>query len=55
VKVLQRWQWRSAASAMLQRVGQALGARPVVLQQVVGHALRRLGTDARQAAQCLDQ
>src|ERR1043166_4486602 len=38
-----------------QRLGQRAGAGAVVLQQVVGHALRRARTDARQHAQRLDQ
>ncbi len=38
-----------------ERAAQSLRARPVALQQVVGHALRRLGSHAGQAAQRGDQ
>jgi hypothetical protein len=40
---------------MTQRVGEPQRALLVALQQVVGHALRRLRPDAGQAAQGLDQ
>ena len=39
----------------MQRRRKAIGAATVALQQMVGHALRRLGADARQATQRLDQ
>jgi hypothetical protein len=40
---------------LLQRFGDPPGAVAVVLEQVPGHALRRLDADAREAAQRLDQ
>jgi hypothetical protein len=42
-------------SRRLQRGGQLQGPVAVVLQQVEGHALRRLHADAGQAPQRLDQ
>jgi len=44
-----------AVHGPLQRRGQRLGGRPRVLQQVKGHALCALGSDARKGAQGLDQ
>ena len=55
VKVWQRSQWRTVRDGGLQRLRQPLRTFAVVLQQVEGHALRRLHADAGQAAQRLDQ
>ena len=55
VKVWQRSQWRTLRDRRLQRARDAQRAVAVVLQQVEGHALRRLHADAGQAAQRLDQ
>lgn len=40
---------------IMERTGKALRASTIALQKVIGHALRRPGTDARQTAQGLDQ
>jgi hypothetical protein len=40
---------------LLQRVGDAARPLAVVLQKVIGHALRRLDADARQSTQGLDE
>ena len=40
---------------LLERLPEPLRARMVALQQMEGHALRRLRPDAGQAAQCFDQ
>jgi hypothetical protein len=39
----------------LQGQGQAMGTGPIMLEQVVGHALGRPLTHARQAAQGVDE
>jgi hypothetical protein len=55
VKVWQRLQWCMRVAACSACDSQALRAVAVVLQQVEGHALRRLHAHAGQAAQRVDQ
>jgi hypothetical protein len=40
---------------MVERRRKALRTARIALQQMVGHALGRLGSDAWQAAECLDE
>ncbi len=55
VKVWQRSQCRIEATAASSDFGDAARALAVVLQQMEGHALRRLDADAGQAAQRVDE
>jgi hypothetical protein len=55
VKLLQRAQWCSVCSACIEAAREAFRPAPLALQQVIGHALRRLRADAGKTAQCLDK
>ena len=55
LKVWQRWQWCTCATAPVSAWASFKRAVTVVLQQVKGHALRRLDAHAGQPAQGVDE